>query len=314
MKIKIYFTVICFSLFLAAVSVSGAEKAIEIPPSWSNELKITAGSVVRTGLATNDGVLMTRAMIKSRFEEHSIVKAQRIVAKALENNLPVAPIVNKAYEGIAKQASAESIVKAMEKVRSRYEHAYGIASQLSSRKEVVDKLGYNLAAALVAGMTREDAEQLVSRLQVRMRTMQQAQGLDLVAECLLTARDMVRQGVSSGTATEVVTQGIEKAFSAQQIRSMRNAFMSHGAYGARETLAKSYADAIRDGRDPQGRQGPTRNPCHPLRAWQTGKHCQPWKRWQRCQRWQRWQQWQRWKRWQRWQRWKRWAWALMAHP
>lgn len=148
-----------------AVSASAAEEVTDIPTAWSNELQASTQSVIQAGLEQDDGVLMTRAMIRAQFEERTIVKAQHIVAKTLKNDLPVEPVMNKAYEGIAKGIPAESVVQAMERVRSRYEHAYGLASQLSKKKEVVDQLGNAFASGSAAGLSREDAEQIVSRLQ-----------------------------------------------------------------------------------------------------------------------------------------------------
>lgn len=251
MKNRMYSIVILFSLFLMAVSASGADEAVEFPSAWSHELQAATRSVIEAGLEQDDAVFMTRAMIRARFEERQIVQAQHIVAGALEKDLPVEPVMNKAYEGMAKQVPAPSIVRAMERVTSRYEHAYALAGQLSRKKETVDKLGRNLAAGLAAGITRNDAEQLVNRLQTRARQMERIELQELASECLLTARDMARQGVSSGTATEVVSRAMEKGFGAREMRSMRSSFMSSGAQGSAESMARSYSSAIQAGKDPQ---------------------------------------------------------------
>lgn len=258
MKIKLYSMVILLSLLLMVVPASGAEKLTAIPTTWSNKLQASTTSVIQAGLATDDSILMTRAMIKARFEEQHIVQAQHIVAKTLEKNLPTEPVINKAYEGIAKQVPAVSVVQAMNRVRSRYEHAYALAGQLSQKKEVKDRFGYDLAAGLAAGLEKKDAEQLVNQLQTRAREMEQTQFLELASESLLTSRDMARQGVSSGTAAEVVSQAIQKEFSAQEMRSMRNTFMSQSTHNSTESLAKSYSNAIQEGKDPEesiGRSG-----------------------------------------------------------
>ncbi len=255
MKKCMYPIVIWFSLFLMAVSASGADEVLEFPTAWSHDLQASTRNMIQAGLEQDDAVLMTRAMIRARFEERQIVQAQHIVADTLEKDLPVEPVMNKAYEGMAKQVPAPSIVGAMERVTSRYEHAYALAGQLSQQKETVHKLGRNLAAGLAAGITSEDMEQLVSRLQTRERQMERAEVQALASECLLTTRDMARQGVSSGTAVEVVSRAVEKGFGEQEMRSMRSSFMSRSAQGSAESLARNYSNAIAAGKDPQSAVG-----------------------------------------------------------
>ncbi len=255
MKKNICSIVISLSLLLMAVSASSAEDAMRIPTSWSNELQASTRSVIQAGLETDNSILMTRAMIKAQFEERHIVQAQQIVAGTLEKGLPVDPVMNKAYEGMTKRVPAASVVQAMERVQSRYEFAYALTGQLSQKKEVKERLGYDLTAGLAAGLSRKDAEQLVSQLQGKAREMEQAKLMNLASECLLTTRDMARQGVSSATATEVVSQAIKKEFNVQQMRSLRSTFMSQGVQGSRESLAKGYANAIQEGKDLQNSTG-----------------------------------------------------------
>lgn len=254
-KENMYPVVIWFSLLLTAASVFGADEAVEFPTAWSHELQASTRNVVQAGLEQEDAVLMTRAMMQAQFEERQIVQAQHIIATTLEKNLPVEPAMNKAYEGLAKQVPAPSIVRAMERVTSRYEHAYALAGQLSRQQETVDKLGRSMATGLAAGMTREDMEQLVRQLRSRERQMERAELQKLASESLLTARDMARQGVSSGTAAQTVNRAVQKGFGEQEMRSMRSSFMSRDRQGSAESLAKSYSNAIAAGKDPQSTVG-----------------------------------------------------------
>ena len=154
--------------------------------------------------------------------------------------------MDKAYEGMAKQVPVPSIIGAMERVASRYEHAFNLAEQLPLGKERVNQFGRDLAACLAAGMTLEDAEQLVNQLNAVERQMARAELQELVSESLLTARDMTRRGVSSGSAVEVVSRAIEKGFGAGDMQSLRHSFTSRSAHISVESLAKSYSNAIWD--------------------------------------------------------------------
>jgi len=241
---------IWFSLFLSALSASGADQPLKLPATWSPELQKATKSSIQAGLQQDDAILMTRAMIQARFNRRQIVEAQHIIGRTLKKNLPVEPVMNKAYEGIAKQVPAQSIVRAMKQVNSRYEHAYALAGQLSKQKETVQQLGQELAAGLAAGMSRKDMDKLVQQLRHRERQMDPVKSQKLASECLLTARDMARQGVSSATAAQVVNRAMEKGFGAREMRSMRSSFMHRGARGSAESLAKSYSTAIASGKNP----------------------------------------------------------------
>lgn len=248
----ISFVVILLSLYSVAIYASAAEETVDIPAGWSNELKAATRNAIQAGLEKDDGLLMARTMIKSRFEESHVVQAQYIVVRALEKNLPVEAIINKAYEGMAKRVPAELVLKAMEKVSSRYEYAYNLAGQLSQEEKIKYRFGSDLVGGLTAGLTRKDVEQIVSQLKEKARDISKVELLGLVSECLLLSRDMARRGVSSFTATRVVSQAVKKGFSAQEVRSMRNSLMSMSAQGSMELAAKGYLNTIRDGNYPQG--------------------------------------------------------------
>jgi hypothetical protein len=253
-KNYMYPVFIWFSLFLTALSAYGADQSLKLPASWSHELQAATKSLIQAGLEQDDAVLMTKTMIQARFNRRQIIEAQHIIGRTIKNNLPVEPVMNKAYEGMAKQVPAQSIVRAMKQVKSRYEHAYALAGQLSKQKDTVHQLGREMAAGLAAGMSRKDMDQLVQQLQHRERQMDPVASQKLASECLLTARDMARQGVSSATAAQVVNRAMEKGFGAREMRSMRSSFMHRGARGSAESLAKSYSKAIASGKNPG--QGP----------------------------------------------------------
>ncbi|WP_456386506.1 HepT-like ribonuclease domain-containing protein [Desulfolithobacter sp.] len=53
-----------------------------------------------------------------------------MVGTAQQQGLPTGAVVGKVYEGIAKQVDPDRIVQALERVRSRYQYSYQLASTL----------------------------------------------------------------------------------------------------------------------------------------------------------------------------------------
>ena len=76
-------------------------------------------------------VKLTRAMLQSKFNEQQIQLSHALMIEAKNSGLPVQPLMNKAFEGMAKNVSPPLIVSAMETVQSRNAFAYQRAARFS---------------------------------------------------------------------------------------------------------------------------------------------------------------------------------------
>ena len=164
MQLKSIYTLVFLFILFATTAAFGADETSVLPADWSNTLQASTRNMVQAGLDQEDALLMTRAMHQARFQEEQVVQAQHVVKAALEKDLPVEPVMNKAYEGMAKKVDPSLIVQAMERVRSRYEYAYGIGGQLSQQKRTMAQLGNTVAGGLAAGISRDDMEQVILQL------------------------------------------------------------------------------------------------------------------------------------------------------
>ena len=111
--------------FLMCASMSFADQVDEgLPDTATMELKAGTRKMIRAGIESEDAIRMTRAMLEYLFSNENILRAQEIIVKAQNEGLPVEPIINKSYEGMAKRIQQDNIIMAMEKVASRYAFAY----------------------------------------------------------------------------------------------------------------------------------------------------------------------------------------------
>ena len=155
-------------------------------------IKDRTRAMIQKGIPSEDAIQLIQAMNANRFQEEQILKAQAIVLEAQGRGLPTKPVINKAFEGMAKQVAPERTLQAMEAVSARYAFAFDQARSITKNAEQAGRLGNMLAESLAAGLKEQDASQVMSQLQEQSPKMNQDQMDELAAACLAMARDMSR--------------------------------------------------------------------------------------------------------------------------
>jgi hypothetical protein len=201
----------------------------------------------QAGLSRTDAAQLLRTMTEAGFTERQIQQIQDHLQKAYGQGLPVDPLSNKIYEGVAKNVPPDRIGLALGRVAGRYATGKTLAGQIGLNTQQTNNLSTQLASCLAAGLTPEDAQQIISQLQERSQERLQSPFFDLAQESLLTARNLTRMGVSSTTTASMVGQAIARGYSTDDIRTMRQSFSRQaGGYQA-EKVAKSYCTGINQG-------------------------------------------------------------------
>jgi hypothetical protein len=241
---------------LFATAALGDEIDTSLPPDASQTVKASARQAIQGGLARQDVVKLTRDMLQNKFSDQQIQLAHALMIEAKISGMPVQPLMNKAFEGMAKSVPPLLIVNAMETVQSRNAFAFRRAARFSGEKFRTDNLGRMLAAGLAAGLSEEDADKITQKAQQRAGSMNSDQAYSLALECYQTARDVSRLGVLSPAATGMVIQALKKGFNHEDMRAMRNAFMTAARRSDPQELARSYSAAMREGKGfPEGPRG-----------------------------------------------------------
>jgi len=84
-------------------------------------------------------------MLQHRFQEKNTIQAQNTLMETMRSGLPVDPVMNKAFEGMAKNKPDETIVQAMKKTQSRYAYAYRKAQEITTDEDSQNILGRSIA-------------------------------------------------------------------------------------------------------------------------------------------------------------------------
>jgi hypothetical protein len=247
---KIFFLAI---LVVIQTSIAfGDEVEQGLTGNVSDQIKASARQVILAGADSGSVIDVTRVMLQNNFKNEQILRAHEIMTKMHRAGLPLQPIVNKLFEGIAKHVPPANILNAMDAVRSRYEFAFSRAGLLTTQKDQKDQLGLALAAGLAAGLSFEDADGIVQAVRQRAGSTNSDQANALALETVETARDAARLGASSNAAAGLVNLAMSKGLSLAEMQAMHQSFSSQSQHASPETLARSYAAAIQQGISFQG--------------------------------------------------------------
>jgi len=241
-----------------ATTTFGDEIDDSLPPDTPQAVTASVRRAIQNGLEQDGVIKLTRAMLQHNFDGQQIQLAHALMMEAQNNSMPVQPLMNKAFEGMAKGVDPSLIVGAMEKVQSRNSKAYRNAAQLSGNKSRAANLGRELSAAMAAGFEQQDAVRISQMIRRRAQTMQSDEAYNLALECFKTARDVSRLGVSSQAVSNMLAGALNKGFNHQNMRTMRYAFMNQAPQSDPQKLAHRFAESIQEGKGFQ--KGPGHSP------------------------------------------------------
>ena len=227
----------------------------ELPKTATEQVRNSTRQMLNQGFSTENVTSLTRQMLTNNFREQQVLQAQAILMDARREGLPTEPIMNKAYEGLAKQVQAEAVVKAMEQVRSRYEFATKQAGAITEDKAGINRMAGVLAGSMSAGMNTEDAERIMQTLRERTRNMTQAHSQELALQTLMTTQTMARLGLQSKSVGDSVCQALQQGYSAQEMHNMRNAVMANARHSYSENFSESHSFDAGQHNGPEGMGG-----------------------------------------------------------
>jgi len=235
---KIFMMVTAIS-FCAAVALADTVDR-ELPGTTPAQIKNNVRQMVDQGFSPQAVIDITQKMLANKFREQQIVQAQVVLMDARRKGLPTEPIMNKAYEGLAKQVQDQAVVRAMEQVRSRYEFATKQAGAFTKDRAKISRMADILAGGMAAGMNHEDAARIMQTLRERTRNMDQANAEELAVQTLLTTQTMARLRIQSKSVGDSVCQALQQGYNAQEMHNMRNNVMANSRHSYSEGFSEGH--------------------------------------------------------------------------
>ncbi len=161
--------------------------------------------------------------------------------------MPQGPLVQKVYEGMAKNIKPDNILYATNQVRDRYRTASRYASLFSDTQLDTGKLTETIAQAFAAGLKKEDCDQFALVLKEQVRAMNRIERNGLIEQTLWTARDMSRRQVHSSTISNVLSSALRHSYRAKEMSELRQRFTTQTKWNAPENVVTEFVESISHG-------------------------------------------------------------------
>jgi hypothetical protein len=239
--------IIILGICLCSSLAFGDELDRRLSTIGNEQIRVHTRAMINAGIPIDEAIKMTRLMIQNNYQDQNILRAQKILIDTVEDGLPDKPVMNKAYEGIAKKVQEDRVVDAMEKTRNRYSVAYQYARSITQNPDRVNDIGKTIAESLTAGINIKDAHQIMENLKNTTRQMNRNNTEAFAEEIFLSLRDMARRGVLSKISTDVVCKALAHQYSVQEIKQMRHSFVSRSMNFDPTILAIQYGHDIEHG-------------------------------------------------------------------
>jgi len=239
--------IIILGICLCSSPAYGDELDPKLSTIGNEQIRVHTRAMINAGIPGDEAMKMTRLMIQNNYKDQNILRAQKILIDTVREGLPDKPVMNKAYEGIAKNVQEDRVVGAMEKTRTRYSVAYRHARSITQNPVRVNDIGKTIAEGLTAGINNKDAYQIMESLQNSTRQMTRNNTEAFAEEIFLSLRDMARRSVLSKIATDVVSKALEHEYSVEEIKQMRHSFISRSMNFDPTILAIQYGHDIEHG-------------------------------------------------------------------
>ncbi len=133
---KIPYLIVAITMFFT--SLCFATENIALSASDQAQIEAQAKEMSTVGVPAEPARNMLTAMHQHQFTSQNIVRAQQEVMNCAKAGLPTEPVMNKASEGMAKKASEQQVIAAMQTVHSRYARANRMAKIIVDQFEVVE--------------------------------------------------------------------------------------------------------------------------------------------------------------------------------
>ena len=239
--------IIILGICLCSSLAFGDELDRRLSTISDEQIRVHTRAMINEGTPSNEAIKMTHLMIQNNFKDQDTLRAQKIIIDTVKEGLPYRPVMNKAYEGIAKNVQEDRVIEAMEKTRMRYSVAYRYARSITQNPVRVNSIGKTIAESLAAGINNKDAHQIMESLQNSTRQMTKNNTEAFAEEIFLSLRDMARRSVPSKIATAVVSKAMAQQYAVHELKQMRYSFITRSMNVDPVKLAIQYGHDIEHG-------------------------------------------------------------------
>jgi hypothetical protein len=257
MKITVKIPYLIVASIMLLAPICNASENIPLSMSAQAQIEAQTQEMSDVGVPAEPARNMLAAMHQHQFSHENIIQAQHEVMNCAKTGLPTEPVMNKALEGMAKKASEQQILAAMQTVHGRYAHANRMAKAMSNTKHTVDTLTHAIADSLAAGMKSKDMEAIMLQMKTKNNAQRKNKSEEeqLATQTMLTTRTMARLGIHSSDVSATLCQALQSNYSHQEMEQLRHQMATKAHQASPQQIAHQHANAIGKGGNPGGSNG-----------------------------------------------------------
>jgi len=233
---RILVAILLMACFQTTAVVFAAEADLNSIPET---LRPEAARLIEKGIRAEDALRLTHQLLDHQAEQKTILSAYQVLMHTADNGLPPEPVLNKAFEGTAKNVHPDLITAAMQKVMDRYQFAYQhVREKLNVPKNRIQSLGNLAAESMAAGLKPESLQEILTALDQRAKRMPDDSAQNLFDAALLSARDMSRLGTSHQEVSKTLCEALKTGMDGNGMMRFHDIFMNRdhnvgGSMGSR---------------------------------------------------------------------------------
>ena len=252
---KIPYLVVAAIDFLAPLCF--AAENISLSASAQAQIEAQAKEMSAVGVPAEPARNMLTAMHQHQFANENIVQAQQEVMNCAKTGLPTEPVMNKASEGMAKNASEQQIIAAMQTVHSRYARANRMAKTMSNDKHTVDNIDTFHCRQSGCGNESQDMEAIMLQMAKQNKTQikNKSEEDKLATQTMQTTRTMARLGIHSTEVSDTICQALQNNYSHQEMEQLQHQMATKAHQISPQQIAHQHANAIGKGGNSRGSGG-----------------------------------------------------------
>jgi hypothetical protein len=252
---KIPYLIVAITMFFT--SLCFATENIALSTSVQAQIEAQAKEMSTVGVPAEPARNMLTAMHQHQFTSQNIVRAQQEVMNCAKAGLPTEPVMNKASEGMAKKASEQQVIAAMQTVHSRYARANRMAKTMANDNHTVDKLTHSIADSMAAGMKAKDMEAIMLQLENQNKTQVKNKSKEdkLATQTMQTTRTMARLGIHSSEVSDTICLALQNNYSHQEMEQLQHQMANNAHQVPPQQIANQHAKAIGKGGNSRGSGG-----------------------------------------------------------
>lgn len=232
-------------LWVSLMTLCDSVSALDATPKAMQPLM---DALIERYVPEKDVQRLVSGMVDRGTDAGTIQSVLTTMRQAVDEGLPFHPLMEKAFEGLAKGVDPPRIQDAVLRVAERYRTAYRyVNSKWSS--DATHRLGEPVAEAIAVGLNIEQIDAtLTTVIAVPSSSPKDERTIDRALKVLKTARNLAALGISPSLVEQVLVNSLRDGFPLRDIQDLPNLLLKYTPHSSFDPTAARLVRLLEEGR------------------------------------------------------------------